>query len=394
MSLSTQKSRWKQWLTLFALTVVAATMGYIHTLTQRLEREERLRVELFAELIHAVSALPPEVENYDFTALSRVTEQNTTIPLILVDAFGGILDVRNYHRPLKTAADTLWFKAEIQEIERVRPPVEIKDFFNGSQFIYYRSSRILDELSWFPYLQIGLIALLVLAGYLAFSSARRAEQHQVWVGMAKETAHQLGTPISGLVAWVENLKVMEPDNENVQMVMLEFVRDVEHLQLVADRFSKIGAAPKLEPHDLREILNRCLDYIRPRASRQMVFEFPDTNNGEPVMVRVNPLLFEWVVENLLKNALDAMDATGTVKVSISREHQWICLDIADTGKGIPRSKFKTVFQPGFTTKKRGWGLGLSLARRIVEEYHNGKIFVKDSVLEKGTTFRIQLPVVK
>jgi signal transduction histidine kinase len=383
------KSRWKLGLTLAAVGVVLGTMAYIQWLSGHLAREERVRIRLFAELIHAVSSLPPDEQNYDFTVLSQVTEENTTIPLVLTDRFGQILDARNFRRPLKTAEDTLWYRAEIEQMKAEHAPVEIKDFYNGSQFLYYRSSWILELLGWFPYVQLATILLLVWVGYWAFHQARRAEQQQVWVGMAKETAHQLGTPISGLVAWVENLRAMEPDNENVQLVMHEFSRDVEHLQLVADRFSKIGAEPKLDPHDLREVLRRNLDYIRPRASRHMVFVFEEP--AEPIEAELNPLLFEWVVENLLKNALDAMGPEGTVRLALFREGKNICLEVSDTGKGIPRGKFGAVFRPGYTTKKRGWGLGLSLARRIVEEYHRGKIFVKESTPGKGTTFRIQLP---
>jgi signal transduction histidine kinase len=383
------KSRWKLGLTLAAVGVVLGTMAYIQWLSGQLAREEQVRIRLFAELVHAVSLLPPDEQNYDFTILSQVMEENTTIPLVLTDRFGFILAARNCGRPLQTSADTLWYRTEIERMKAERTPVEIRDFYNGSQFLYYRSSWILELLTFFPYLQLASIVLLVWVGYWAFHQARRAEQQQVWVGMAKETAHQLGTPISGLVAWVENLKAMEPDNENVQLVMREFSRDVEHLQLVADRFSKIGAEPKLTPHDLREVLRRNLDYIRPRAARKIVFEFDEPT--APVHALLNPLLFEWVVENLLKNALDAMGPEGTVRLSLSTERRSILLDVSDTGKGIPRNKFSAVFRPGFTTKKRGWGLGLSLAKRIVQDYHGGKIFVKESTPGKGTTFRIQLP---
>ena len=381
------RSRWKLGLALAAVVVVLATMGYIQWLSGHLAQEERMRIRLFAELSQAVSAI--DDPGYDFTAYSQLMEENSTIPLVLTDTFGKIVGARNFDHPLETSEDTLWYRAQIERMQAEHPAIEIQDRFNGSQFLYYRSSWLLELLNWFPYIQLACIVLLVGVGYWAFHQARRAEQQQVWVGMAKETAHQLGTPLSGLVAWIENLKAMEPDNENVQLVMREFALDVEHLQLVADRFSKIGAEPNLSPCDLRTVLHRNLDYIRPRAARKIVFEFDEP--ADPVEVRLNPLLFEWVVENLLKNALDAMGPEGTVRLAISRDRKWVCLDVSDTGKGIPRGKFAAVFRPGFTTKKRGWGLGLTLARRIVEDYHGGKIFVKDSSPDKGTTFRVQLP---
>jgi signal transduction histidine kinase len=245
-------------------------------------------------------------------------------------------------------------------------------------------------LRYFPFVQFVLIAAFVAFGYMGFSSARRAEQNRVWVGMAKETAHQLGTPISAIVAWIEHLKLIREPDEEVQEVVGELRNDVSRLELIADRFSKIGSAPKLEPINIYEELDQCRAYMQRRASRKTAFNFPPADSPEK-LVYINSHLFDWVVENLLRNALDAMEGKGSITADIYDDQDYVYADFTDTGKGIPDSKFKTVFRPGYTTKKRGWGLGLSLAKRIIEEYHNGKIFVKRSEEGEGTTFTIQLP---
>jgi len=235
-----------------------------------------------------------------------------------------------------------------------------------------------------------LIAAFISFGYLGFSSARRAEQNRVWVGMAKETAHQLGTPISAIMAWIEHLKMMAGDNEAIKEVVTELGNDVNRLDLVADRFSKIGSAPDLEKVNIYEELESCRLYMEKRAPRKVAFNFPGLVTP-PLYVKINPHLFDWVIENLLRNALDAMEGTGEINAEIYEEKEYVVIDISDTGKGIPSSKLKTVFQPGYTTKKRGWGLGLSLAKRIIETYHSGRIFVKKSLINVGTTFTIKLP---
>ena len=235
-----------------------------------------------------------------------------------------------------------------------------------------------------------MILIFFGVGYWAFSQARSAEQNRVWVGLAKETAHQLGTPLSSLVAWLEYLKMSTEDDEEIQSILVEFRKDLGRLELVAERFSKIGSIPSLEPCDLHQQLTKNFNYMKRRAAKKMQFILPEKTE-ESVVVNINPPLFDWVIENLLKNALDAMGQEGTISADYVEDKQYICIDISDTGKGIPTSKLKTVFEPGFTTKKRGWGLGLSLTKRIVENYHSGKIFVKESVVNKGTTFRITLP---
>jgi len=220
---------------------------------------------------------------------------------------------------------------------------------------------------------------------------RRSQQERIWVGMAKETAHQLGTPLTSLIGWIENIRAMYPDDANLQMMADEMYLDVEMLEIVAGRFSKIGAKPELSPHNIFERLEKHYNYIKQRAPRKVTFDFPNKDAQAPIYVNINPLLFDWVVENLLKNALDAMDGKGNIKVEVAENKKMLFVDVTDTGKGMPKSLFKKVFNPGFSTKKRGWGLGLSLCKRIVSNYHNGKIFVKQSIPNQATTFRIQLP---
>ena len=257
-------------------------------------------------------------------------------------------------------------------------------------FLYYKNSTLLTLLIYFPYFQLGLIVVFLFMGYLAISAARRAEQNQVWVGLAKETAHQLGTPITAIVAWIENLKLII-ENEVALDMLDEFRNDVNRLELIAERFSKIGAVPELKPNNIIEIIEKNMAYMKKRAPRRVVFEFPTIAESEPITAKLNPNLFDWVLENLLKNALDAMEGRGKITATAFEDDDYVYIDIEDTGKGIPSNKFNSVFKPGYSTKKRGWGLGLSLTQRIINIYHNGKVFVKQSEVGVGTIFRIQLP---
>jgi two-component system, sporulation sensor kinase D len=257
----------------------------------------------------------------------------------------------------------------------------------GYWLIYYKDSQLLTQLKFFPYVQLTVIAVFLLLAYTAFNSSRKSEQNQVWVGLAKETAHQLGTPISSLMAWIELIK--DKFNAEEDPLVAEMENDVKRLEIVADRFSKIGSKPKLEEHFIYDTIEDFLNYFRIRVSNNITFEM--TGNKD-LVAGLNVPLFDWVIENLLKNAVNAIEGKGSIKVNIdtNKTKDQILIDITDTGKGIPRSKFATVFQPGYTTRKRGWGLGLSLTKRMVESYHNGRIFVRDSELGKGTTFRIIL----
>ena len=265
-------------------------------------------------------------------------------------------------------------------------PIKLK-VMGANWYVYYEDSFVLTQLRVFPYIQLSVIAIFLLVAYTAFNTSRKSEQNQVWVGLAKETAHQLGTPISSLMAWVELMK--EKFNAEDDPLIAEMENDIKRLEIVADRFSKIGSKPVLEDHQVYEVVKDFVDYFKVRVSNKISFEM----SGNPYLrAGLNIPLFDWVIENLLKNAVNAIENTGSIKVEISgnKTKQQVFIDVTDTGKGIPRSKFDTVFQPGYTTRKRGWGLGLSLTKRMVENYHNGQIFVKDSEVGKGTTFRIVL----
>jgi signal transduction histidine kinase len=262
-------------------------------------------------------------------------------------------------------------------------PVE---FYGKKNLIYYKDSDLLSQLKVFPYIQLSLIAVFLMLAYFAFNSARKSEQNQVWVGLAKETAHQLGTPISSLMAWVELLKERFKADDSL---ILEMENDVKRLEVVADRFSKIGSKPILSSHSVYDVVKDFVDYFKVRVSDKITFK---VNGDEQLEALINVPLFDWVIENILKNAVNAIDGKGIISINIKENivKEQIIIDITDTGKGIPRSKFDTVFQPGFTTRKRGWGLGLSLTKRMIENYHGGQVFVKESELGKGTTFRIIL----
>jgi len=264
-------------------------------------------------------------------------------------------------------------------------PIEV-EFGDGTKsYIFYQESTLLTQLKYYPYVMFTIIGLFLLIAYLLFSTARRVEQNQVWVGMAKETAHQLGTPLSSLIAWLEYLRSKGLDPETAG----EIEKDVKRLETITERFSKIGSVPKLDEVDVSKVLNDAVNYMKLRTSRNVAFSVEKASAGE-IRAQLNVPLFEWVIENLIRNAVDAMNGNGEIKITVSDQTQFVYIDVCDTGKGIPKSKYKTVFEPGYTTKQRGWGLGLSLTKRIIENYHSGKIFVKSSEIDKGTTFRIVL----
>jgi signal transduction histidine kinase len=305
------------------------------------------------------------------------------VPVILVQEDGSIYDSRNI--------DEENIEAELEQIKKNGPPpLEGQGYASK---IYFKHTRLLTLLTYFPFIQIMLLLAFVGIGYVGFSTARKAEQNQVWVGMAKETAHQLGTPISAILAWLEHLKALGQNSEEQNEIVDELLNDVHKLELIADRFSKIGSAPELVKSNLRDSLLEVKTYMERRAPRGVNFDFP--NESDNVFANINPHLFTWVIENLMRNALDAItDGKGRITIELSQSEGSAHIDITDTGKGMPASLFKKVFQPGFTTKTRGWGLGLSLAQRIIENYHNGKIFVKQSSADSGTTFSIILPETK
>ncbi len=388
MDLYDRKSRWKWYLAAAGVVIVLTSLVYTNFLTARLAQEERNKMEIFAAAIRGQLREPAEeclscVNCCEYTIYSEITQRNTTIPAMIVNDETSIEFAVNFPKN-----ETDYLERQLQKMRTSDITPITNEEFGVS--LYYKESTILTQLRYYPLIQLFLIAAFILFGYMGFSSARRSEQNRVWVGMAKETAHQLGTPISGIVAWIEHLRLLRSDDREVADVLDELGNDVNRLELIADRFSKIGSAPKLDPSNIYLELDKCRTYMQRRAPRKVEFKFPDPGQ-QPLMVNINSHLFDWVIENLLRNALDAMGNRGTISAEVHEEGQYVCIDVTDTGKGIPNSRFKTVFQPGFTTKKRGWGLGLSLAKRIIEEYHNGKIFVKRSEENVGTTFTIKLP---
>ncbi len=363
-----------------ALLIVGLSMYYTHLLTKEMAQEERQRISLWAEATHR---LVTDTDESDLAFLMKVIEGNTNIPVLVVDETGNVTVHRNIEVPEENSEEFL--RKMAKKFQRENQPIEITIDENIKHHLYYGNSTMLNKLEYYPYIQWGIILAFFAIIFFVFASAKRSEQNRVWVGLSKETAHQLGTPISSLLAWVEILK-----EENVNPdLMTEMEKDVNRLRTIAERFSKIGSIPELSPISIDAILQNSLSYMRKRTSNKVQITY-QTKSEEPIVVALNQPLFEWVIENLCKNAIDAMEGEGQINVDVFQEKEKVIIDVSDTGKGIPKSKFDAVFSPGFTTKKRGWGLGLSLVKRIIEEYHKGKIFVKHSEIDKGTTFRIIL----
>jgi two-component system, sporulation sensor kinase D len=500
----TQKSRWKLALIGGAFLIAGASLYYTNGLVHKVEKEERNKVQLWAEAIQKKARLV-KYANYlfnqigsdeeekvklwadatkriadvnapqqDFSFLLDVIKNNHTVPVIMVDDMGkpilgynrNLLDslkamkndtayldaqvrtMREQHPPIEIniaknkknylyysdsklftelkvvlndlvesfmkdvqtnassvpviltdstqtkimefgnvdtlkMKDSTYLKNEIADMRYSNPPIEIELPDEGKQYIFYEESSLSKELRYYPYFELGIISLFIMLAYYLFNGARKSEQNRVWVGLAKETAHQLGTPLTSLMAWVEYLK-----SKNVELTD-EMEKDVKRLETITSRFSKIGSAPQLEAFDLVDELKETMDYIRTRSSQKVKFTL-NVPEGLDTVALLNPPLFSWVIENLFRNAIDAMGGQGSITMDVSRQTNTIVVDITDTGKGIPKGKFKTVFEPGYTTKSRGWGLGLSLCKRIIDDYHGGKILVKNSEIGKGTTFRIVL----
>ena len=380
-----RKYRLKLILVLVAMVIVAATLLYTNNLATKLAEEERQKVTQIADVYHYIATAN---DNTDFRFFIELIQANKTVPIISTDNDDNIVAFLNIDSA-KVAKDTTYLKKRLEEMKDFAEPIKLELSAGIYQYVYYQHSDLYQQLLYYPYVQLMIIAAFLIVAYTLFNIARRSEQNRVWVGMAKETAHQLGTPISSLAAWVEYLENI-PELDGRKHVMEEMDKDVQRLVLIADRFSKVGSQPDLQPCHLGDELARSIDYIKRRSSQKAVFNFEQSDSD--IIVNMNVILFNWVIENLLKNALDAMEGVGEITVEIRTENDQAIIDISDTGKGIPRSKQKTVFEPRYSTKKRGWGLGLTLAKRIVESYHKGKIFVKTSIPGKGTTFRIQLPL--
>lgn len=369
-----------------AALISVASLVVSHTLVRDLYTEEMAKMDVWAEAMRSLRAADA---NTDLNLVLKVINSNNTIPVVVVDSHGEVLASRNLW-PVPQGRDSLATLAHTvqrmkQEGQCMRMELQASPEVPDDYIcVYYEESLMLRRLTVYPYVQLLVVAFFGMVCLFAIQASKRAEQNRVWVGLSRETAHQLGTPISSLMAWSEVLRETYPDDP----LLPEMDHDVQRLQLIAERFSKIGSAPELKQQDLRPLLQRVTEYYDRRTSRKVSFTL--SLPSESVVINLNAPLFEWVIENLCKNAVDAMQGEGSISITLVPQPGGAVIEVHDTGKGIAHKHFSSVFKPGFTTKKRGWGLGLSLAKRIVEEYHGGRIFVKDSILGEGTTFRIEL----
>lgn len=394
-----QRRFWKYFLLAFAVVIASGSLFYTGYLVKSIKRSERTRAEIWALSIKQMFSS----DDNDFLNYVFAVRDSLSVPAMIVDAKGDIITTKGLD-PGKTYIkvpdapgvkktkkyDPGYFKTELESMKQEHEPITL-NVVGNNWYVYYHDSFVLTQLKIFPYIQLTVIAIFLLLAYTAFNTSRKSEQNQVWVGLAKETAHQLGTPISSLMAWTELMK--DKFNAEDDPLIAEMENDIRRLEIVADRFSKIGSQPVLEPHGVYDVVEDFVNYFKVRVSNKIGFEI---GGNHTLKAGLNIPLFDWVLENLLKNAVNAIESAGHIKVEISgsKKHNQVYIDVTDSGKGIPRSKFETVFQPGYTTRKRGWGLGLSLTRRMVENYHNGQIFVKDSEMGHGTTFRIILKGIK
>jgi len=413
MNIYSNKQRWKLVLSLLAIIISVASLFITSRLVKELKNEERKKIETWAQ---ATKQLVSASRQGDFSLAIKVVSENKNIPVILVDECDSILETRNIKfftkndslilndykkikdEAIKNSNDSLIItKAKklqnkyrsflISSLKDMRDgddkPIEI-NFIGDKQWIYYSDSELLNNLRYYPIYQLFFITIFILIGYMVFSSARKSEQNQVWAGMAKETAHQIATPLSSLMAWIELIK----SQDNNDMVF-EMKKDLNRLETIADRFSKIGSKPKLERYDVVEIIYKSVKYLKSRLSENT--EFLVQKIETPLFAKVNKTLLEWVIENICKNAVDAMQGKGKINISFIERKNEVEIIIKDTGKGIDRMMFNDVFKPGVTTKTRGWGLGLSLSKRIIKDYHKGKIYILKSTIKEGTSFAISLP---
>lgn len=392
MDIYLKRKRGKILLLIVAVIIGVASLLYTNWLTGKMANEERKKVELWADATKRLADASiqnsniPHVEQLTtayFTLIQMILEQNTTIPVIIVEPDGSF----NYYANIRISEgrQEQVLNKELAKMKNHAEPIRIDLSDEDHLLLYYHESNLLRNLRYYPFIQLFVIIVFIVAAYSAFHATQRAEQNQVWVGMSKETAHQLGTPISSLMAWIELLKLQNIDPQ----IIGEFEKDTQRLEKITERFSKIGSRPELLPTNIAEVLVSTMNYLKTRSSNRVKFEFVSLIEN-PLFIPLNAALFSWVIENVCKNAIDAMNNAGNITINLKENDARVVVDISDTGKGVPKSNFKTIFQPGFSTKKRGWGLGLSLAKRIVENYHKGKIFIKSSEPGKGTTFRIIL----
>jgi signal transduction histidine kinase len=374
---------WKTGLALIAIAIVTGTIFYSRFLAKKIALEERMKVE---EWVEAGKLLVNDTTGMSVRLIGIIITQNKSIPIIVTDENNNILDHINLDSTT-IARDTNYIRERLNAFRSRNEPIEWINPSNPSEknFYYYGNTALLNQVRYYPLVQLFIVGLFITITLIALTTSFRSTQNQVWAGMAKETAHQLGTPLSSLQGWVEMLKDAHAD----EMIVSEMEKDVNRLKLVSDRFGKIGSTPQLEENDVVQQVSKMIDYIKKRAPGTVNFSH-DAPKNLPVIARISPPLFDWVIENLLKNALDSLEGKGSINISTKESTTEISIDISDTGKGISKQNISKVFKPGFTTKKRGWGLGLSLSKRIIEQYHKGQLFVKNSEPGKGTTFRIIL----
>ncbi len=381
MSIYHKKLKWKLGLLTLAVLISFSSLWVTDKLVTSLAIEERKKMELWAEATREIADIDSEVT--DFSFYLKVIEDNETVPVIVVDQDGNILDHRNLN-PARTD-NREYLQRQLEQMGKSNEPIELVITEDEFQLIYYNDSMILMWLVYYPYIQLLVIIVFLFIAYYAFNISRKAEQNQVWLGLSKETAHQLGTPTSSLMAWLELMKEKDED----PVILNELEKDINRLEKITARFSKIGSKPVLVNTSITEVIENALEYLRARSPEKVIFE-TNFDKQTTVLVPLNTPLFDWVIENVCKNSLDAIEGKGKISLTLHNKERSVCIDISDTGKGIPRGRFKTIFKPGFTTRRNGWGLGLSLSKRIIEEYHGGRIFVQQSVLNEGTTIRIIL----
>ena len=375
----------KIFLVVAAILIAVASLLVSRYLTRDLAEQERSKMQVWAEAMKSLSAAD---ENTDLSLVLKVLDENHTIPVVVLDSDGAVTEYRNIEIKARNGKDSTNYVTSLgQQLKASGQVIRISLSKNHNDYIdvCYDDSLMLKRIAIYPYVQLGVVMLFVIVAIFALLTSKRAEQNKVWVGLSKETAHQLGTPISSLMAWITILKETYPEDE----LLPELDKDVKRLQLIADRFSKIGSVPEPVPTSLNDVLNHVVDYMDRRTSKKI--EMKTVLPSDDIIINLNASLFEWVIENLCKNAVDAMGGKlGSITLRLEETDKRAIVEVSDTGKGIKKKDIRNVFRPGFTTKDRGWGLGLSLAKRIVEEYHHGKIYVKSSEVGKGTTFRIEL----
>jgi signal transduction histidine kinase len=370
----------KRLLLFSALAIGMAILWFTNSLVEDLRREERIKVKIWA----AATEQTTDIDNLDedISFVFEVINLNKTIPVILTNGKGKILYHKNF--PEKKALHSDYLADQLLSMQNAQDPITFEYADGKSNMIYYKDSILLTRLQYFPFMILFAVGLFILLGYLTFSASRKSEQNKVWAGMAKETAHQLGTPLTSLMGWLVLLK----DKDGMEELAFEMNKDLLRLQTISERFSKIGSQPELYQTDLNKTLERSFFYMKDRSSSKIEFVLrPDSPS---LLIDLNPQLFGWVIENILRNSIDAIQGEGSIHLYIKEQGNRVFVDIKDTGRGLRSAHMKTVFEPGYTTKKRGWGLGLSLVKRIIEDYHKGQVFVLQSELGKGTTFRISL----